>query len=220
LITNVLALVINGTNLFAVTGSSGIWKYSLSELTTPVELTYLTASENNGYINLEWVSATELNNLGFDIQRSENKSDWTKIAYVKGSNNSTKPMIYNYSDKSVNAAGKYYYRLKQIDYGGSFIFSKVIEVTLVNPADFIMYQNFPNPFNPNTTISYSLPIASDVMLMVYNTLGQTIKVLEKGYKKEGNYFVNFNTTDLPSGIYFYKLEAGQFSQVKKMILIK
>ena len=88
------------------------------------------------------------------------------------------------------------------------------------PKDFTLSQNYPNPFNPNTVISYSLPSASNVKLIVYNTLGQTIKTLESGYKNAGNYSINFNASALPSGIYFYRLEAGQFSQIKKMILIK
>jgi hypothetical protein len=86
--------------------------------------------------------------------------------------------------------------------------------------DFALSQNYPNPFNPSTVISYSLPSSSNVKLVVYNAIGQTIKTLESGYKPAGNYSINFNASDLPSGIYFYKLEAGQFSQIKKMIIIK
>jgi hypothetical protein len=88
------------------------------------------------------------------------------------------------------------------------------------PKDYTLSQNYPNPFNPTTVISYSLPTASNIKLVVYNALGQTIKVLENGFKDAGYYSVNFNASDLASGIYLYKLEAGQFSQVKKMILIK
>ena len=88
------------------------------------------------------------------------------------------------------------------------------------PEEFNLEQNYPNPFNPNTVISYSLPSASNVKLIVYNTLGQIVKTLESGYKNTGNYSVNFNASNLPSGIYFYKLEAGQFSQIKKMLLLK
>ena len=88
------------------------------------------------------------------------------------------------------------------------------------PKDYTLSQNYPNPFNPNTIISYSLPSAFNIRLNIYNTLGQKIKTLETGYKTAGNYSVNFNASDLPSGIYFYKLEAGQFTQTKKMILIK
>jgi photosystem II stability/assembly factor-like uncharacterized protein len=89
-----------------------------------------------------------------------------------------------------------------------------------SPQWFTLSQNYPNPFNPGTVISYSLPSASNIKLIVFNTLGQTVKVLENGFKNTGNYSVNFNATELPSGIYFYKLEAGQFSQIKKMILLK
>ena len=88
------------------------------------------------------------------------------------------------------------------------------------PYGFSLSQNFPNPFNPNTVISYSLPSASNVKLILYNTLGQAVKVLETGFKQAGHYSVNFNASDLPTGIYFYKLESGQVSQVKKMILLK
>jgi hypothetical protein len=89
-----------------------------------------------------------------------------------------------------------------------------------NPKNFNLEQNYPNPFNPGTVISYSLPNSSDIKLNVYNTLGQSVKTLVSGYKNAGKYSINFNASDLPSGIYFYKLEAGQFSQIKKMILIK
>jgi hypothetical protein len=90
----------------------------------------------------------------------------------------------------------------------------------INTFSFSLKQNYPNPFNPNTVILYAMPSASNVKLIVYNTLGQTVKVLENGFKKAGNYSVDFNAADLPSGIYFYRLEAGQFSQVRKMMLVK
>src|ERR1039457_5237363 len=88
------------------------------------------------------------------------------------------------------------------------------ENSITKPQDFAFFQNFPNPFNPNTVISYSLPLASNLRLIVFNSLGQKVKVLENGFKNAGNYSVNFIASDLPSGIYFYKLEAGQFSQIK------
>jgi hypothetical protein len=110
----------------------------------------------------------------------------------------------------------------------SFIFdatdsSKITGVNSLELASlkcFMLHQNYPNPFNPATVISYSLLLASSIKLIIFNSLGQTIKVLENGYKNAGNYSINFNASDLPSGIYFYKLEAGQFTQVKKMILMK
>ena len=99
---------------------------------------------------------------------------------------------------------------------GSKSFDNISDI----PHNYILLQNFPNPFNPTTVIEYSLPSESNVKLIVYNTLGQSIKVLESGYKPAGNYAITFDASGLPSGIYFYKLEAGSFTQIKKMILIK
>ena len=88
------------------------------------------------------------------------------------------------------------------------------------PTSYSLKQNYPNPFNPNTIIFYSLPLASNVRLIVYNSLCQTVKVFENGFKNAGNYSINFNGAELPSGTYYYKIEAGEFSQIKKMILLK
>ena len=89
-----------------------------------------------------------------------------------------------------------------------------------SPVQFSLNNNYPNPFNPSTVISYTIPSASDVQLTIYNTLGQIVKVLENGFRNAGNYSITFSAAELPSGIYFYKIEAGQFSQIKKMVLIK
>ena len=127
---------------------------------------------------------------------------------------------YSYVDKSVGNAGKYYYRLKQIDNDGSFKYSSIVEADVNSPSVFALNQNYPNLFNPSTIISYSLPIASNVKLIVYNAIGQPIRVLENGFKNSGTYNVAFNASELSSGIYFCKIEAGQFSQIRKMMLVK
>jgi len=110
--------------------------------------------------------------------------------------------------------------IKGIVYGDTSTIVGITDKTLTPPKEYVLSQNYPNPFNPNTVISYSLPSASNIILIVYNTIGQTVKVLQNGFRNAGNYSVTFNASGLPSGIYFYKLEAGQFSKVKKMILIK
>jgi Secretion system C-terminal sorting domain len=193
--------------------------------TTPVELVSFTASTEKGLINLKWKTATELNNTGFDIERGfENNSSgdiiFTKIGFVKGAGNSVIPNNYSFSDK-LNNSGIYYYRLKQIDNDGSFKFSTPVEVDFNSQVNiFYLDQNYPNPFNPSTTIAYSLPEASNVKLSVFNALGQQVKIIENVYKNAGNYKLTFNANDFNSGIYFYKIEAGQFSQIRKMILLK
>jgi len=191
----------------------------------PVELVSFSASVTNDIINLNWKTATELNNSGFYIERaSGNNSDgninYSKIGFVKGAGNSSLINSYSFSDK-MNISGKYYYRLKQLDNNGSFKYSTPVEVNFNSHVNsFNLDQNYPNPFNPGTVIAYSLPEASNVKLSVYNALGQQVKIVENVYKNAGNYKVNFNAGNLNSGIYFYKIEAGQFSRIMKMILIK
>jgi hypothetical protein len=187
---------------------------------TPVELTSFSASVVKGAVNLSWKTATEVNNMGFNVERSANKSDWTKLAFVQGNQTSTSTISYSYVDKSVNQTGNYYYRLKQIDNDGSYKYSSIIEADVNSPSVFALNQNYPNPFNPSTIISYTLPKASNVKLLVYNAIGQPVRVLENGFKNSGTYNVTFNASELSSGIYFCKIEAGQFSSIRKMMLVK
>lgn len=216
----------SGTNIFAGTNKgvfisedNGVnWtQIGIPNVITPVELTLFTANANNLITKLTWKTATETNNRGFEIQRKTTIYDFITVAFVNGKGTSTKTNDYSWSDKL--QPGIYSYRLKQVDYNGKFEYSKEVEVT-VYPNVFSLEQNYPNPFNPATVISYALPSASNVKLIVYNSLGQTVKVLDNGFKNAGNYTVNFNAAELPSGIYFYKLEAGEFIQVKKMMVIK
>ena len=186
----------------------------------PVELTSFTASSSNNSVYLKWSTASELSNTGFNIERSTNKTDWTKLGFVNGSGNSSSTKLYSYIDKAITTSGIYFYRLKQIDNGGGYKYSDIITSDINSPFVFSLNQNYPNPFNPNTIITYSLPAASNVKLVVYNAIGQIVKVLENSFRETGNYNISFNASDLPSGIYFYKLEACQFTQVKKMILLK
>jgi hypothetical protein len=201
------------------TSSAEAWSF-LAPGTVPVELTSFSASVVKGAVNLSWKTATEVNNMGFNVERSSNKSDWTKLAFVQGNQTTTSTNSYSYVDKSVNQTGNYYYRLKQIDNDGSYKYSSIVEVDVNSPSVFTLNQNYPNPFNPSTVISYTLPQASNVKLMVYNAIGQPVRVLENGFKNSGTYNVTFNASELSSGIYFCKIEAGQFSSIRKMMLVK
>jgi Secretion system C-terminal sorting domain len=200
---------------------TGSWSSTknVPDIPLPVELSSFTSSVNGRNVSLNWETMTEKNSDKFVIEREAIGANWESIGSVKAAVLSNSPKQYSFTDYKLQS-GKYHYRLKMIDNDGSFEYSKVIETEVVVPKNYELSQNFPNPFNPNTVISYSLPLASNVRLIVYNSLGQTVKVLENGYKNAGTYSVNFNVTSLPSGLYFYKLEAGQFTQVKKMILLK
>ncbi len=185
----------------------------------PVELTSFTANVSSNAVTLNWKTSTETNNKGFEIQRKVEGSTWTKISFVNGNGTSTKSHEYSYVDGNLES-GNYSYRLKQVDFNGSYEYSNVVEASINAPNKFELAQNFPNPFNPTTKISFSVPSNSNVKLTVYNLLGQEITTLVNGFMKAGSHTVEFNATNMNSGLYFYKLESNGLTQVKKMMLLK
>jgi len=190
-------------------------------ISLPVELTAFTATTSKGRVTLNWATATETNNQMFEIERRIEDGQFATIGYVEGYGTTTETNTYQYIDNiSDLQATSLSYRLKQIDFDGSYEYSDVVEVTNLAPTDFALHQNFPNPYNPTTTITYSLPIKSQVDLVIYNTLGESVTQLVNEEKEAGNYEVKFDATALPSGIYFYRLQAGSYNQTKKMILLK
>ena len=220
---------------FNSNGSSGSETATIT-LPIPVEMVSFTGNVNNNIVTLYWQTATETNNSGFDVQRSvasvnsserENPSGvgsgdfsiWKKIGYTEGHGTTTKPVSYSFQDKNA-AAGRYSYRLKQIDYNGSFEYSKEITVDVDWSGEFYLSQNFPDPFNPATTIKYSLPDDEAVSLKLYDILGEEVITIVNEKQKAGNYLVSINLSDLSSGIYIYRLIAGRYSAAKKMILVR
>ena len=188
--------------------------------TIPVELTSFTANVVGSSVELNWSTATELNNSGFEIERSENNVSFEKIGFVPGFGTTTETKSYAYSDQSINS-GTYYYRLKQIDFDGSFDYSGVVEVDVTLPSVFALEQNYPNPFNPSTSIQFSLPVDAQVAIGVYNLVGEKVAEIASGNFAAGSHKVTFNASALTSGIYFYQLDATgndgkTFSSVKKM----
>ncbi|GIK61974.1 MAG: hypothetical protein BroJett017_28640 [Ignavibacteriota bacterium] len=212
----------------------------------PVELQSFTAEIIGSDVNLLWSTATETNNSGFDVEKKalsfgEGLGEaWKTIGFVHGFGTTTEVHHYLFVDERLQA-GNYQYRLKQIDFDGTFEYSNIIEVTIDAPIEFSLEQNFPNPFNPTTKIKYTIPASLNpskggtlVQLQVFDILGNAVATLVNEQKQPGTYEVEFNTAShsgevrnlpagrqgLPSGIYFYKLQAGTFVQTKKMILIK
>ena len=232
--TRINTLAVSGTNLFAGTGDeemwgssgTGVWKRPLSEMIVPVELTTFSATSNNKEVILNWSTATELNNQGFEVQRKFGSNDFVTIGSVKGHGTTTSPNNYTYVDKLTDA-GKYFYRLKQIDYGGKYEYSQTVEVNWSPFTTYKLEQNYPNPFNPTTTIGFGLPASPNpseggalVTLKVYDILGNEVKTLVNKEMEAGYHSIDFNASDLPSSVYFYRIQSGNFIDTKKMILLK
>lgn len=192
----------------------------------PVELTTFTYSITAGNaIVLNWSTATEVNNFGFDIQRSATKDEsgntkWQNIWFVKGNGTSNISNTYSFTDRNP-IEGNYWYRLKQIDNDGKYQYSKLLEVTtLGTPTVFALSQNYPNPFNPSTEIIYTIASPSNVTLKVYDLLGHEVATLVDETKESGKYVAQFDGTKYSSGLYFYAIKAGSFKATKKLLLMR
>jgi len=198
----------------------------------PVELTTFTINISDSKVTLNWQTATEVKNYGFEIERTsprpspsegeggEARRGWDKIGFVQGNGNSNSPKEYSFSDHPI-LSGSYSYRLKQLDNDGTFKYSETVEANVVQILnDFSLNQNYPNPFNPSTTIAYDIPKTSLVSISVYDILGKEIKLSANEQKNPGHYEIIFDAKELAGGIYYYSIKAGEFSQSKKMILLK
>jgi hypothetical protein len=172
----------------------------------------------NGKVILDWVTATELNNLGFEIQRSLDNNIFVTIGFVEGKGTSTSNQYYSFTDEGID--GIIYYRLKQVDFNGSYNYSQVIEVNGVTVSTLQLEQNYPNPFNPSTTIKYQIGNDEFVNFKVFNSLGEEVAELVNQLQESGTYEINFVGKVLPSGIYVYQITAGNYVESKKMLLLK
>ena len=226
---DVLSLAIDSSGyVYAGTLTNGIFR--TPGRTTPVELVSFSAVVNERDVELIWITATELNNSGFEIQRLQDSKierlqDWESISFVQGFGTTTETKYYSFIDKDVTN-GTYKYRLKQIDLDGTFNYSEVIEVEIdFTPKEFVLFQNYPNPFNPSTTISYTIPKNGIVTLKVFDVLGNEIRHLIGGEQEAGTYQVKFNAEGLSSGMYFYILNfkginGENFNSTMKMTIMK
>jgi hypothetical protein len=196
----------------------------------PVELSSFTASLlNNNSVQLKWITATSLNNHGFEIEKSfspaQNQGNdstlfvWERIGFIESMGNSTTPNEYSFTDITNQNSSISKYRLKIIDLDGSFTYSDVVEVKTI-PTSFDLAQNYPNPFNPSTIIRWQSPIASHQSLKVYDILGNEVATLVDEFKPAGNYEVEFNSENLASGVYIYRLQTAEFTETKKMVLLR
>lgn len=206
-------VIINGSYTGSGTKCGGV---------LPIELATISAQVSKRSVTLTWTTITETNNFGFEVERrkvAKSPSQWSNIGFIKASGTSSTSHTYSYIDKDLQP-GKYTYRLKQIDQGGAFKYFESQEVEMLAPDKFSIEQNFPNPFNPTTTIQYALPIRTRVLIAVYNTLGQKVAELVNEEKDAGYYEVQFDASHLASGAYVYRIQAGNFVQTKKFVLLR
>ncbi len=189
-----------------------------------MELTSFNAEVEGNNVKLNWVTATQLNNQGFEIQRKTEGLEFRTVGFVKGEGTTSEQKSYSFVDKNLED-GSYTYRLKQLDFNGAFAYSSTINVSVELPRVYSLSQNYPNPFNPTTMIKYSLPEAQHVTLEIYNSLGEKIRTLVNNAQDVGNHTIQWDGLNslgrsAASGMYLYKMTAGKFTSVKKMLLIR
>jgi hypothetical protein len=193
--------------------------FNFTDNPSPVELVSFSAKVIDDNVNLTWNTATEVNNYGFDIERSFNNGVWHKIGFVNGNGTSNSPHNYNFQDNNL-LTGEYIYRLKQIDIDGKIKYSETLIININSPLHYDLKQNYPNPFNPVTFIKYSLPSDGFVSLNVYDILGRKVANLVTRNQTAGNYSVRFDGSDLSSGLYIYQLKINDYVATKKLLLMK
>ena len=215
----------NAVTAFAVNSFSR-WTTGDTLISLPVELASFIANVNARNVTLNWSTTAEVNNNGFEIERAvaSNSSNstllWTKIGFKESQGNTSTSSSYSFSDNNLNS-GKYAYRLKQIDFNGSFEYHTLQnEIEIGIPTEFKISQNYPNPFNPTTKIDFQIPENGNVQVAIFDMTGREVAVILNEAKTAGYYSINFNGANLSSGAYFYRINVNNFSTTKKMTLVK
>ncbi|MCP4625165.1 MAG: T9SS type A sorting domain-containing protein [bacterium] len=211
-------LVVVGTH------GNGIYSTNIVESSVPVEMSSFNYAMNEDAVKVEWETQSEINNYGFEVERSFDGVKYKKIGFIEGNGTSNLVHTYQFIDKD-KSSGTRYYRLKQIDYNGMFKYTEIIKVEIAVPDDYALEQNFPNPFNPSTEIKYSLPEESFVTIDVYSITGRKVKALVSKNHLAGRFSAvwdgrNETGVQVSSGTYIYRIRAGSFNAVKKMVFIK
>ncbi len=203
--------------------------------TLPVELIYFVGDVVDSTVELRWETATEVNNYGYYLLRSDTSFTWDQIDFIIGYGNSNSPKEYLYIDTTITKNGKYFYLLNQIDTDGitslqhdtvkiivDYItsVSEDILVENLNPKSFKLFQNYPNPFNPETNITFETNQSGNVALVLYSVTGEKLESIYSGEVIAGTHSFKFNAKYLSSGTYIYKLSVGNISISKKMLLVK
>ena len=201
------------------------------DVNLPVELAFFSAEVESGHVILTWVTKSEIDNMGFNVYRSTSPSEvFERLngSIIKGAGTTTDEQTYSYVDTRIRERGTFYYKLEQLDIEGNRVMFAPVEITVSQvaiPSRFFLEQNFPNPFNPLTCIRYGLPEETDVKIQIFNMRGELVRTLVDTRQRAGEYDLSWDTRSdagikLPSGLYFYRLDADYYRAVKKMILTR
>lgn len=186
--------------------------------TLPVDLVSFDAIVADGRITLNWQTASEFNNAGFEVEQQYNGGAFEQIGFIKGAGTTLAAQQYRHIISNLEP-GQYAFRLKQVDFDGALEHSDIVFIDLL-PQAYTLKQNYPNPFNPQTRIAFQLPVAKQVTLEVFDALGRRIATLLNEHLEAGQHNVEFDGSTLPNGIYLYRLSAGEFQEMKSMLLMK
>ncbi|MEW6510746.1 MAG: T9SS type A sorting domain-containing protein [Bacteroidota bacterium] len=224
-------LVMSGEHLLAlVKDSTGqkVWRRAVADA-LPIRLVMFTATSVAGRgVDLRWNTASETNNFGFEVQKTAWPPAYQSIpgAFLPGQGTTLVPQEYAWTDPT-GTAGEYY-RLKQIDLDGTVHYSEGVRAAYVTgvenqspaPKAYALHQNYPNPFNPCTNIRYALPSRGHVTLVMLDALGQHVATLVDGIQDAGEHEVRFDGSGLASGVYFYQLNAGEYMETRRLMLLR
>lgn len=208
--TDTLYSVANSVNGDGIPNNSDRWNYGVNFPVVvlsaiPVELVSFTSKLIGNDVQLNWKTASETNNMGFEVEKFSG-STWDRIGFINGNGTTTETKTYSFLDKN-ETAGTYSYRLKQLDFDGAFEYSNVIEVDVESPQQFTLSQNYPNPFNPATIIQFNVPEESLIKVQVINGLGEVITSLADDYRQAGIYTETWTPQQIASGVYYIRMIA-------------
>ncbi len=207
----------NNSEFLYLTAAKISVRYSpITSIMDSVKIPFFSAVTNGNNITLIWKTAVGIYNFGIEIERADSNNNFSTIGFIEAVNDNYISTEYSFTDYNLGNR-EYSYRLKIINHSGTQSYSQTVKVGV---AFFYLSQNFPNPFNLSTTIKYAVPSSGNISLKVYNILGKEVAVLVNEYKYSGNYEINFNGVGLASGVYFYQLKSGNFTETKKLLLLK
>ena len=214
---------------------SNVSRTGIVDQPLPITLASFTARINpsGAGVRLDWGTLSEVNNYGFYVQRKlEADSVFTELpnSFVAGHGTTVEPRTYSFVDNTLTKAGRYYYRLRQVDLNGSEHYSSgtgvgadlsLMSVREAAPIEFKLHQNYPNPFNPSTEIKFSVEATGRATVRIYSITGQEVATLFDDVAEAGQYYrVRLDGSSLATGVYFYRLESSKKSDLKKMMLLK